>query len=84
MKIGTFPGYNFRDSGSGKSHLVHWLRLNIPEDDTRVVINVKKQNTNLVEIVKMIINQLPSAQRENFLQKLEQSENDAPDKEKKK
>ena len=72
------------DSGSGKSHLVHWLRLNIPEDDTRVVINVKKQNTNLVEIVKMIINQLPSANRENFLQKLEQSENDAPDKEKKK
>ena len=29
------------DTGSGKSHLVHWMRFNIPQQEDRLVIVVK-------------------------------------------
>src|SRR5689334_8364954 len=53
-------------TGSGKSHLVHWLRLNIKPDDKRVVLVVKKSGTSLRKIVEMIIDELDPAEQQGF------------------
>jgi hypothetical protein len=53
-------------TGSGKSHLVHWLRLNIKPHDKRVVLVVKKSGTSLRKIVEMIIDELDPAEQQGF------------------
>lgn len=57
-------------TGSGKSHLVHWMRLNMPKDDKRLVLVVRKSGTNLRAIIEMIIGQLPATDRQGFLDTL--------------
>ncbi|WP_062223447.1 protein DpdH [Aureimonas sp. D3] len=59
------------ETGSGKSHLVHWMRLNIKPTRERVVLVVRKSGTSLRNIVKMIIAELPSEQQANFLETLQ-------------
>lgn len=59
------------ETGSGKSHLVHWMRLNIKTDSERVVLVVRKSGTSLRNIVRMIIDELPLADRRPFLETLE-------------
>ncbi len=54
-------------TGSGKSHLVHWMRLNMRPDEKRMVLVVKKSGTSLRTIVKMIIHQLPASEQQGFL-----------------
>lgn len=54
-------------TGSGKSHLVHWMRLNLQkEDDRRMVLVVRKSGTSLRAIVEMIINELPTDDQQGF------------------
>ncbi|WP_133250332.1 protein DpdH [Novacetimonas pomaceti] len=55
-------------TGSGKSHLVHWMRLNIKPSNERVVLVVRKSGTSLRNIVKMIIAELPEEQQGSFLE----------------
>ena len=55
------------DTGSGKSHLVHWMRFNIPQRDDRLIIVVKKSGTSLKQIVKTIIEELPADKQKPFL-----------------
>src|SRR5580658_738323 len=38
------------ETGSGKSHLVHWMRLNIKPTKERVVLMVRKSGTSLRNI----------------------------------
>lgn len=57
-------------TGSGKSHLVHWMRLNLKRDDDRMVLVVRKSGTSLRAIVKMIIDQLPLDEQQGFLDTL--------------
>lgn len=59
------------ETGSGKSHLVHWMRLNIKPTKNRIVLVVRKSGTSLRSIVKMIIDELPSEQQANFLETLQ-------------
>lgn len=59
------------ETGSGKSHLVHWMRLNIKPTKHRVVLVVRKSGTSLRNIVKMIIAELPAEQQANFLETLQ-------------
>ena len=59
------------ETGSGKSHLVHWMRLNIKPTKGRVVMVVRKSGTSLRNIVKMIIAELPADQQQNFLETLQ-------------
>jgi energy-coupling factor transporter ATP-binding protein EcfA2 len=59
------------ESGSGKSHLVHWMRLAIKPDPSRVVIVVRKSGTSLRNIVRMIISELPEDQQRGFLETLQ-------------
>ncbi len=59
------------ETGSGKSHLVHWMRLNIKPTKNRVVLVVPKSGTSLRNIVKMIIDELPPEQQAGFLETLQ-------------
>jgi energy-coupling factor transporter ATP-binding protein EcfA2 len=59
------------ETGSGKSHLVHWMRLNIKPTKERVVLVVRKSGTSLRAIVKMIIAELPPEQQASFLETLQ-------------
>lgn len=59
------------ETGSGKSHLVHWMRLNIKPTRERVVLVVRKSGTSLRNIVKMLIDKLPSEQQASFLETLQ-------------
>lgn len=59
------------ETGSGKSHLVHWMRLNIKPTKDRVVLVVRKSGTSLRAIVKMIISELPEDQQASFLETLQ-------------
>ncbi len=54
------------NTGSGKSHLVHWMRLNLKEREDRMVLVVRKSGTSLRAIVEMIINELPVADQQGF------------------
>ncbi|WP_277988625.1 protein DpdH [Salipiger bermudensis] len=57
-------------TGSGKSHLVHWMRLHIKPSPKRLVIVVPKSGTSLRNIVKMMIEKLPSEQQTSYLDTL--------------
>ncbi len=59
------------ETGSGKSHLVHWMRLNIKPDENRLVLVVPKSGTSLRAIVKMIIEKLPKEEQQGFLDTLQ-------------
>jgi hypothetical protein len=59
------------ETGSGKSHLVHWMRLNIKADERRMVLVVPKSGTSLRAIVKMIIDKLPLIEQQGFLDTLQ-------------
>jgi hypothetical protein len=59
------------ETGSGKSHLVHWMRLNIKADERRMVLVVPKSGTSLRAIVKMIIDKLPTNEQQGFLDTLQ-------------
>ena len=59
------------ETGSGKSHLVHWMRLNIKPDEKRLVLAVPKSGTSLRAIVKMIIENLPKGEQQSFLDTLQ-------------
>jgi hypothetical protein len=55
------------ETGSGKSHLVHWMRLHLREDAKRMVLVVRKSGTSLRAIVRNIIGKLPIDQQRSFL-----------------
>ena len=59
------------ETGSGKSHLVHWMRLNIKDNQSRLVLVVRKSGTSLRAIVKMIIDKLPEDEQQGFLDTLQ-------------
>ena len=59
------------ETGSGKSHLVHWMRLNIKAAQNRLVLVVRKSGTSLRAIVKMIIDELPPDEQQGFLDTLQ-------------
>ena len=57
-------------SGTGKSHLIQWLRLNIPKDSRTVLITIPKLGTSLRGIVERIIAQLPMEERAPYEDRL--------------
>lgn len=59
------------ETGSGKSHLVHWMRLNIKPTKNQLVLVVRKSGTSLRNIVHMIIAELPLEQQTSFLETLQ-------------
>ena len=59
------------DSGSGKSHLIRWLNLRIKRDASREVLFVPKAKTNLRDIVRALIDRIPSDGQEKYLDMLQ-------------
>lgn len=53
-------------TGSGKSHLIHWLKHNIPNTPDRLVVVVPKAGTSLRAILEMLIGELPADRQEPF------------------
>ena len=47
-------------SGSGKSHLVRWLRYSLPERDDRLVIWVRRDRTSLADVVADLLDAIPA------------------------
>jgi energy-coupling factor transporter ATP-binding protein EcfA2 len=60
----------FGRSGSGKSHLIHWLKLQIPSNETRRVVVVPKAGTSLRSILQMLIDELPPEKQVPFQEAL--------------
>ncbi|MCY4618726.1 MAG: hypothetical protein OXD50_09275 [Chloroflexi bacterium] len=59
------------DSGSGKSHLVRWIELNIPPDrDDLEVVSVPRSGTSLRWIVQQLIAVLPVELQQAYREKL--------------
>jgi hypothetical protein len=58
------------ESGTGKSHLIQWLRLHIPKDDSTVLLTIPRTGTSLRGIIERIIGQLPAAERAPYEERL--------------
>ncbi|SAK87917.1 hypothetical protein AWB82_06079 [Caballeronia glebae] len=58
------------ESGTGKSHLIQWLRMNIPEDESTVSLTIPRAGTSLRGIVERIISRLPEDERAPYEERL--------------
>ncbi len=47
------------ESGSGKSHLIRWMELNIELSENRHIITIPKSKTNLKSVLELLIHELP-------------------------
>jgi len=62
----------FGESGSGKSHLIHWMKQQLPSNDQRLVLVVPKAGTSLRSIIEMIVSELPPEKQVIFNEVLAQ------------
>jgi uncharacterized protein (DUF2384 family) len=46
------------ESGTGKSHVVRWLHLRMPEDSLRRVVYIPKYGTNLRRVIELILSDM--------------------------
>ena len=60
----------FGRSGSGKSHLIHWLKLQLPSTPERLVVVVPKAGTSLKAILEMLVRELPPEKQTPFREAL--------------
>jgi hypothetical protein len=63
------------ESGAGKSHLIRWLQLQLPQTKTREVIFVPKAQTNLRDIVRALVDRLPLNEQAEFRAELAVTDN---------
>ncbi len=60
-------------AGTGKSHLVRWLKANIPETKNRRVLLIPKVGTNLKGIVNIILEGMEGKKFDEYRERLEKS-----------
>ena len=60
-------------TGSGKSHLIHWMRQRLETDARRVVVTVRRTETNLHAILKKLMSHLPVEKQQPFRDELERA-----------
>lgn len=65
------------ESGTGKSHLIQWLRLNIPRDPSTVLLTIPRTGTSLRGIIDRIIQHLPVEERAPYEERLRNAGNHA-------
>jgi hypothetical protein len=58
-------------SGSGKSHLIHWMRSHIRATATRMVLVIPKAGTSLRAVLDLVLKQLPPEQQRPFRDQLD-------------
>jgi hypothetical protein len=64
-------------SGTGKSHLIQWLRLHIPRDESTVLLTIPRTGTSLRGIIERIIGELPAEDRAPYEERLQIAGNHA-------
>jgi energy-coupling factor transporter ATP-binding protein EcfA2 len=63
-------------AGMGKSHLVRWLAMHIPETRTRKVLLVRKAATNLRQIIRLIIRDAKGKVFDDYRKQLDAASSD--------
>jgi hypothetical protein len=58
------------EAGSGKSHFIRWLALNMPRRENLIVLSIPKTGTNLRGVLERIIAILPADHAEEYLEAL--------------
>lgn len=58
-------------SGAGKSHLVRWLSTQIRSSPQRLVIRIPKYNTNLRDVIKLLLKEFKGSRFEDFDRRIE-------------
>jgi len=61
------------ESGSGKSHFIKWLQLNIPDDDNRHVIAIPRTGVGLRGIIERILAVLPQDEARPYREELDKA-----------
>ena len=61
------------NSGSGKSHFIRWMALNIPEESSRYVIAVPRVGISLRGVIDLVLAALPSEQARPYVDQLDQA-----------
>ena len=61
------------DSGSGKSHLIRWMELSIPETAGRNVISIPRSGISLRGIIELILKALPEQEAQPYRDRLNQA-----------
>ena len=61
------------DSGSGKSHFISWMKYSLPESEDRYTIAIPRTGVSLRGVLELIIDALPEAVRQPYLDDLNRS-----------
>ena len=61
------------DSGSGKSHFISWIKYSLPESAERYTIAIPRTGVSLRGVLERLINALPEAVGEPYLNELNRS-----------
>ena len=61
------------ESGTGKSHLVRWLHLRLPEDAGRRVVYIPKYGTNLRRVIELILSDMTGDAVEELRRELDRA-----------
>ena len=62
------------ESGSGKSHFIQWMHLNIPQQNDTYIFAIPKARTSLRTIVEGIVRLLPPGLADPYRQQLKNSD----------
>ena len=57
-------------SGSGKSHFIHWLKVSIRPSDRYHVVSIPRASISLRHVIEMLVDLLPSEQQERYRERL--------------
>jgi hypothetical protein len=61
------------DAGSGKSHFIHWLALNIPDSPGRRVLSIPRSGLSLRGVVERILDELPADEQTKYREQLDRT-----------
>ena len=61
------------DAGSGKSHFIRWLEINIPENPSRHVISIPRSGISLRGVIERILGVLPESDAHEYRDRLNQA-----------
>ena len=69
------------DSGSGKSHFIRWLEVNIPPTPSRYVVSIPRSGISLRGVIELILTLLPKREAQPYRDRLNQTgdERSTPD-----
>lgn len=75
--LGPNPGLLFLpiigEAGTGKSHLVRWLQVRVPTGRTRKVVYIPKYETNLRQVIELILSDMTGEAIDGLRRELEEA-----------